>query len=127
MKFIELGFAEWDRPLPPLPKLSPYITDFPVVGMRKKIVRPTGKMYQYRRSIAEIQPMFLSIIAPRKGKDTIKVMPDGGRVRDILGLLASQGNCLALLPDVVTIFNLSDTLLQKIEDVRPEPWFKLPS
>ncbi|CAL8100813.1 unnamed protein product [Orchesella dallaii] len=123
----KLGFAEWDKPLPPLPKVSPYLADLPLVGKRRKIVKPNGNVMMYRRSQTELHPIFLAVRAPRQAKATIKILEDERRVKSILSLLASQeGNCLALLPNVQTILHLSDTLLQKLEDVRVQNGPKAP-
>lgn len=79
----ELHFAEWDRPLPPLPKVSPYITDFPIVGFRKKVIRPSGPTLMYRRSVTQMRPIFLTAKAPdpKKKNDTLKVLPNAARVK----------------------------------------------
>jgi len=117
----KLGFAEWDRPLPPIPKISPYLSDLPLVGKRRKILKPNGDVMMYRRSQTSLHPLFLAVKAPRQPKATIKILEDERRIKSILSLLAAQeGNCLALLPNVQTILHLSDTLLQKLEDVRTQ-------
>jgi len=112
----KLGFAEWDRPLPPLPKTSPYIADFPLVGRRMKYVnRPNPQ--NPRRSKVTFDPMFMSIKAPEAFGEATKVIADSRRIKGILALLASEGNCLAMLPNVHFILHLSDTLMNKLVEV----------
>jgi len=117
----KLGFAEWDRPLPPLPKTSPYIADFPLVGRRMKYVnRPNSG--PPRRSKVTFDPMFMAVKAPEVIGDAIKVTADTRRIKGILDLLASEGNCLAMLPNVHLILHLSDTLMNKLVEVQgPDP------
>ncbi|ODN00195.1 hypothetical protein Ocin01_06485 [Orchesella cincta] len=123
----KLGFAEWDRPLPPLPKVSPYLADLPLVGKRRKILKPNGDVGMYRRSQTSLHPIFLAVKAPREAKATIKILEDGQRVKSILSLMASQGgNCLALLPDIGKILHMSDTLLHNQEVVTVQKGPKAP-
>jgi len=79
----ELGFAEWDRPLPPLPKVSPYLSDLPLVGKRRKFLKPNGNVMMYKRSNTELHSLFLAVQAPRQPKATIKILEDGRRVKVI--------------------------------------------
>lgn len=78
---VELGFAEWDKPPPPLPKISPYLADLALVAKRRQIILPNGELVMYKRSMITMQPLFLAVRAPEKPKDTIKVMEDGRRLK----------------------------------------------
>jgi hypothetical protein len=47
---IEIGTAEWDRPLPPLPKLSPYLYPHNFVTTRWDIKKPNQDEKGRRRT-----------------------------------------------------------------------------
>ncbi|XP_035713873.1 uncharacterized protein LOC110845256 isoform X2 [Folsomia candida] len=113
----KLGFAEWDRPLPPLPSASPYKGNLPFVATRWKITRPNEEERTRRRTLTTLQPLHLMVNPPPKMKGKIKVTENQGRIKRAIDYLASIGNCLAKLPFAHCIVHLSDTFLQKLEEI----------
>lgn len=79
--YIELGFAEWDRPLPPLPSASPYKGNLPFVATRWKITRPNEEERTRRRTLTTLQPLHLMVNPPPKMKGKIKVTENQGRIK----------------------------------------------
>jgi hypothetical protein len=109
--------AAWDKPLPPLPRVSPYLSDVPFVTSRWNTTQPADPSLRLRRTTSRLQPLHLCICPPRKQNQLICITENQARVRQALEYLAAKGDCVALLPDVHFVIHLSDTAVDKLEVV----------
>ncbi|CAG7715975.1 unnamed protein product [Allacma fusca] len=111
-KFKEVA---WDKPLPPVPKISPYLSSVPFVTTRWNVTQPADPNLRLRRTTSRLQPLHLCICPPRKQNQLICITENQTRVRRALEYLAAKGDCVALLPDVHFVIHLSDTAVDKLE------------
>jgi len=114
--FRKKGEAAWDRPLPPISKVSPYLSPMPFVTTRWKIVKPSAHDAGRRRTMTSNRPIHMMIQPPKDIQGKIRVMENKQRIRQAMIYLASKGDVVASLPYSHFLINISDTFLEKMEE-----------